>query len=93
LAQEVTVIGERGQVVIPKELRSRLGLKPRTKLLVIGRGDAVIMKKLDLEQERRELETLFKRVDKRIRKYGEMTEEEIDQIIHDYRAKTTHKGK
>ena len=87
------MIGERGQVVIPKELRSRLGLKPRTKLLVVGRGDAVIMKKLDLEQERRELETLFKRVDKRIRKYGEMTEEDIDQIIHDYRAKTTHKGK
>lgn len=87
------MIGERGQVVIPKELRSRLGLKPRTKLLVVGRGDAVIMKKLDLEQERRELETLFKRVDKKIRKYGEMTEEEIDQIIHDYRAKTTHKGK
>ena len=93
MAQEVTVVGERGQVVIPKELRSRLGLKPRTKLLVVRRGDAVIMKKLDFEQERRELERLFKRVDKRIKKCGEMTEEEIDQIIHDYRAKTAHKGK
>jgi AbrB family looped-hinge helix DNA binding protein len=93
LAQEVTVVGERGQVVIPKELRSRLGLKPKTKLLVVRRGDAVIMKKLDFERERRELEGLFKRVDKRIKKYGEMTEEEIDQIIHEYRAKTAHKGK
>jgi len=87
MEREVTVIGERGQVVIPKEVRTRLGLKPRTKLLVVRRGDAVIMKKLDLERERRELEAHFKRVDKRIEKYGEMTEEEIDQIIHDYRAK------
>jgi AbrB family looped-hinge helix DNA binding protein len=87
------VVGERGQVVIPKELRSRLGLKPRTKLLVVRRGDAVIMKKLDFERERMELERLFKRVDRRIRKYGEMTQEEIDQVIHDYRAKTAHKGK
>jgi len=93
MEQEVTVIGERGQVVIPKEVRVRLGLKPRTKLLVVRRGDAVIMKKLNLEQERRELEALFKRVDKRIKRYGEMTEEEIDQIIHDFRAKTACKGK
>jgi bifunctional DNA-binding transcriptional regulator/antitoxin component of YhaV-PrlF toxin-antitoxin module len=62
-------------------------------LLVVREGDAVIMKKLDLEQERRELEALFKRVDKRIEKYGEMTEGEIDQMIHDYRARTAYKGK
>lgn len=93
MEQDVAVIGERGQVVIPKEVRLKLGLKPRTKLLVVRRGDAVIMKKLDLERERKELEALFKRVDKRIEKYGEMTEEEIDQIIHRYRAEIEYKGK
>ncbi len=93
MEQEITVMGERGQVVIPKEVRMKLGLKPKTKLLVIRRGDVVVMKKLDLEHERRELESIFKRVEKRIEKYGEMTEEEIDQIIHDYRAKATYKGK
>jgi len=93
MEQEVTVIGERGQVVIPKEVRVRLGLKPKTKLLVIRRGDVVVMKKLDLEQERRELEAVFRRVDKRIEKYGEMTEEEIDRMIHDYRTKAVPKGK
>lgn len=91
MEQEVTVIGERGQVVIPKEVRMSLGLKPRTKLLVVRRGDAVVMRKLDLEQERKALEALLKRVEKRIEKYGEMTEEEIDQIIHDYRAKSTQR--
>lgn len=93
MEQEVTVIGERGQIVIPKEIRMKLGLKPKTKLLVVRRGDVVVVKKLDLEQERIKLESIFKRVDKRIEKYGEMTEVEIDQIIHDYRAKATGKGK
>jgi len=93
MEQEVTVMGERGQVVIPKEVRMKLGLKPKTKLLVIRKGNVVVMKKLDIENERRELESVFKRVDERIRKYGEMTEEEIDQIIHDYRAKAAYKGK
>jgi AbrB family looped-hinge helix DNA binding protein len=93
MEQEVTVIGERGQVVIPKEVRMKLGLEPKTKLLVIRRGNVVVMKKLDLEQERRELETVFKRVDRRIEKYGEMTEEEIDQLIHNYRSRAAHKGK
>jgi AbrB family looped-hinge helix DNA binding protein len=93
MGQEITVIGERGQVVIPKVVRTKLGLKPKTKLLVVRKGDAVIIRKLDLEKERRELEVLLKRVDRRIEKYGEITEEEIDQIIHDYRTKTAYKGK
>jgi len=93
MEQEITVMGERGQVVIPKEVRIKLGLKPKTKLLVIRKGDVVVMKKIDLERERRELESIFMRVDKRIEKYGEMTEEEIDQTIHDYRAKAAYKGK
>jgi len=93
MGQKVAVIGERGQVVIPKEVRMRLGLKPKTRLLVVRRGEVVVMKKLGLEQERRDLESVFKRVNRRIEKYGEMTEEEIDQIIHDFRAKVVYKGK
>jgi len=93
MEQKVAVIGERGQVVIPKEVRMRLGLKPKTRLLVVRRGEVVVMKKLGLEQERRDLESVFKRVNRRIEKYGEMTEEEIDQIIHDFRAKVVYKGK
>ncbi len=92
MEEEITVVGERGQVVIPKELRVKLGLKPKTKLLVTRKGDAVVMKKLDLEEERRKLEEIFKSIDKKIEKYGELTEEEINRIIHEYRAKR-YKGR
>ncbi len=50
--EEVTVVCERGQVVIPKKIRIELGLKPKTKMLVVRRGDVVVMKKLNLEEER-----------------------------------------
>ncbi len=93
MGQDVTVVGERGQVVIPKEMRVKLGLKPKTKLLVVRRGDVVVMKKLNLEQERRELEAAFRRVDRRVEKYGEMTDEELERMVHDYRAKAAGKGK
>ncbi|MEW6222666.1 MAG: AbrB/MazE/SpoVT family DNA-binding domain-containing protein [Candidatus Hadarchaeota archaeon] len=87
LKEEISVVGERGQIVIPRKLRTKLGLKPKTKMLVAGRGDAVIMRKIDLEQERRKLEAVFKRVDERVKRYGGITEKEIFKLVHDYRNK------
>lgn len=38
-----TVVGERGQVVIPKDIRDRLDLQPGTKLIVMQHGDSPVM--------------------------------------------------
>ena len=38
----LTTIGERGQVVIPKEIRAAMKIKPGDKFLVFGRGNAVL---------------------------------------------------
>ncbi len=35
----------------------------------------------------KELEAMYKRIDKRIAKYGELTNEEINEIIHEHRRK------
>jgi len=43
---EVTSMSSRGQVVIPQGLRKRLGLKEGTKFVVVGEGDAVLLKKI-----------------------------------------------
>ncbi len=85
MEEEISVVGERGQIVIPKELRAKLGLKPKTKMLLIRKGDSVIMRKLGLEKERRELEAIFKRVDARSKRYGGVSEREIARLIHEYR--------
>lgn len=57
---EVTTVDKKGQVIIPQSLRRELGIKPRTKLLVFGRGDTLIMKKLGLPVLTKEWDEIFR---------------------------------
>jgi len=41
-----TKMSSKGQVVIPEEVRKRLGLEPGTQFVVIGDKEAVVLKKL-----------------------------------------------
>ena len=67
---EVTTISEKGQVVIPQSIRKELGIKPKTKFLVYGRGDIVIMKKLELPDLKKEWEDIFKLMDRKELKFS-----------------------
>lgn len=90
---DVTVVSGKGQVVIPQSLREKLGIRPKTKLLVYGYQDAVIMKKMEIPDIVKSLERMYKRIDKRIERYGELSEREIQKEIEKYRAeKRKHKG-
>jgi len=62
---EVTTMSEKGQVVIPQSIRKELGIKPKTKFIVYGRGDTVIMKKLELPDLKKEWADIFKLMDKK----------------------------
>jgi len=55
-----------------------LGIKPRTKFLVFGRGDTVIMKKLELPDVKKEWDEIYKIMDKKELK---LSEEEIQKEI------------
>ena len=41
-----TKLSSKGQVVIPEEIRTRLGLEPGAQFVVVGEGDTVILKTL-----------------------------------------------
>ena len=75
---EVITISEKGQVVIPQSIRKELGIKPKNKFLVYGKGDTIIMKKLDLPNLKKEWDDIFKLMDKKELK---MSEEEIQKEI------------
>lgn len=45
---EITSISSRGQVVIPQRLRDKLKLKEGEKFAVIGEGNTIILKKLEV---------------------------------------------
>ncbi len=75
---EVTTIGERGQVVIPLSIRKELKIKPKNKFLVYGKGDTIIMKKLELPNLQKEWGEIFKLMDK---KELNLSEEDIQKEI------------
>jgi AbrB family looped-hinge helix DNA binding protein len=82
---EVTTMSEKGQVVIPQSIRKELGIKPKTKFLVYGRGDTVIMKKLELPDLKKEWDTIFKVMDK---KQLKLSDEEIQEEVANARKKS-----
>ncbi len=82
---EITTVSEKGQVVIPQVVREQLKLKPKTKMLVYGVDDIIILKKLAVPDVRKELQSLYKKINERIIKYGELTEEEIAEEVQMHR--------
>lgn len=62
---EITTMSEKGQVVIPQDLRKYLGLKPKTKLLVFVMDGNIIMKKLDIPDVKKEWRSIFQSMDKK----------------------------
>lgn len=85
--EDITVVSGKGQVVIPQSLRMRLGLRPKTKLIVYGYKDTVIMKKMDIPDIVRDLKSIYQKVDARAAKYGKMSDKEINEIVQKYRKK------
>jgi AbrB family looped-hinge helix DNA binding protein len=84
---ELTILSQKGQVVIPAKIRSRMGLRPKTKFLVYECDDSVILKKFVEPDLSKEIEAMYKRVDERIAKYGELSNNEINDIIHEHRQR------
>lgn len=81
---QVTTISEKGQVVIPQSIRKELKIKPRTKFLVFGKGDTVIMKKLELPDMKKEWNEIFKAMNK---KKLRISEEEIQEEVAEVRKR------
>ena len=78
---EITTVSAKGQVVIPQALRERLKLKAKTKLLVYGEEDTIIMKRLYLPDLREEWERIRQIIEERDRKYGPLSEEDVRKEI------------
>lgn len=83
---DVVVVSSKSQVVNPKSIREKLGIDPKTKLLVYSFNDVVIMKKLKVPDLSKELEELYKRIDSRIAMQNELSEEEIKETVQKYRT-------
>jgi len=81
-------MSEKGQIVIPKDMRERLKLGPKTKLLIYSHGDTLILRKLVVPDIESEMKALWREIDQKIGRKRRLTQKEIDEEIHAYRRES-----
>jgi len=79
-----TKLSTRGQVVIPEEIRNRLGLQPGEQFVVIGEGDVVVLKTLK-PPKLEELKPVLDQVQEAAKAAG-VTPEDVERVIKEVRA-------
>lgn len=49
---ETTRLSEKGQIVIPKDFREKMGLKPGSRFLVIAVEDSIILQQIEIVKKK-----------------------------------------
>ncbi|MBI4257723.1 MAG: AbrB/MazE/SpoVT family DNA-binding domain-containing protein [Thaumarchaeota archaeon] len=80
MSLDFTRLSEKGQVVIPNEMRKRMKLKEGTRFVILGLDDTLVLRKLELSQERLRLKSLLAKSREKARKVG-FSQKEIDRLI------------
>ena len=80
-----TKMSSKGQVVIPEEVRNRLGLKAGAQFVVLGEGDVVILKAIQ-PPSMEEFDEIVSRARKAARRAG-LKKSDIEKAIRAARAR------
>ena len=79
---EVVVVDERGRVVIPREVRERLGLSKGSRLLLVELGgDTIVLRKLDVRGILEAIARVIREKGVDLERIGREVEEELS-LIH-----------
>ena len=87
MAVELTRLSERGQVVIPTELRRSMNLREGERFIIMGVGDTIVLRKIELSQEKIRLKKLIRESREKARRSG-FSEEEVTKLIRETRKAT-----
>lgn len=85
MGTSTTKMSSKGQVVIPEEIRQRLGLKPGTQFVVVGDRDVIVLKSL-AAPSLSEFDTLIADA-RRLAKHAKMKPEDIEEAIETEKAR------
>jgi len=80
-----TKLSSRGQVVIPEEIRNRLGLEPGAQFVVVGEGDVVVLKALK-PPKMKDFNVLLGKARKSAEKAG-LKPSDVERAIREVRSK------
>ena len=78
-----TKLSSRGQVVIPEEIRRRLGLEPGVQFVVMAEGDTVVLKRIR-PPSLDDLDSLLDRARAAAATVG-LRQEDVDEAIREVR--------
>ena len=82
---EIAVVGTKGQFVIPRDLRRRLAIKPKTRLAIYRKGDKLVVTKLKIPTAGEELDDLFAEIDEANKERKAASEPDVLREIQAYR--------
>ena len=80
-----TKLSSKGQIVIPEEIRERLGLKPGDQFVVVGDKDVVILKAISAPSLE-EFDSLITESRRQARRAG-MKRSDVQQAVRERRAR------
>jgi AbrB family looped-hinge helix DNA binding protein len=80
-----TKLSSKGQVVIPEEIRRRLGLEAGVQFVVVGEGDVVVLKALKAPTMS-DFKALLDKAQQSAESAG-LTRQDVDQAIREVRSK------
>lgn len=86
----VTKMSSNGQIVISSDIRKALGLSPGEKFLVIGEENGIVLRSLEKENIRQEMEHLLSDIGEEIEE-ADISKEDVEEEIQEYR-KEKRKG-
>lgn len=81
---DMVTVSSRGQVSIPSDIRKESGIEEGTKLLVMGSGDSILMKKVRPSVVEKDLEDVLKPLWKKAKREG-LKEKDTKKLIRETR--------
>ena len=86
--ESVVVVGERGQVTIPKDIRDKEGIKPKDRVIIKIEDDKVVVEKALSKKQKEELMIegykKMAQLDKEIEEEWKYASKEADAMLDDY---------
>jgi AbrB family looped-hinge helix DNA binding protein len=89
----IAVVGTKGQIVIPKKIRSELQITAKTKLAIYRKDDKLVVTKLNIPPLGEELTELFRKIDEQNKIKKKLAEKEIQARKRKKKAKQSRKRK
>jgi AbrB family looped-hinge helix DNA binding protein len=90
---EIAIVGTKGQIVIPQEMRRQLAIKPRTKLAIYRKDDKLVVTKVRLPTVREELDELFNEIDVQNKGKKVPSNRDVLKEIQAHRKERAEKGR